>query len=149
MLIAGLIVAVVAGFVGWVIWSKRERDRREFERYSISPDGLQALLASGADVIVLDVRQPLDLLAYSEIIPGAIRLAPKEVIENPGLIPRDRDAVVYCTCPSDKTSLGIVRKAVALEFERVKVLKGGLAGWKAKGFPVVPYEHSFRLDTAI
>ena len=26
-------------------------------------------------------------------------------------------------------------------------LKGGLAAWKAKGYPVVPYDKTFHLDT--
>ena len=99
-------------------------------------------------MLVLDVRQPLDFLAYSEIIPGAMRIPPKDLIQQPSLIPREKDAVVYCTCPSEKTSRMILRRALALQFSRIKFLKGGLAGWKAKGFPVEPYEKPFRLDTA-
>jgi rhodanese-related sulfurtransferase len=97
---------------------------------------------------VFDVRQPLDFLAHSEIIPGAKRIPPKDLIRHASLIPKEREAVVYCTCPSEKTSRMILRKALALQFTRVRFLKGGLAGWKAKGFPVEPYEKPFRLDTA-
>jgi 3-mercaptopyruvate sulfurtransferase SseA len=32
-----------------------------------------------------------------------------------------------------------------LHFLRVKFLKGGLAAWKAKGYPLEPYKESFRL----
>jgi rhodanese-related sulfurtransferase len=70
------------------------------------------------------------------------------VRENPSLIPREKDTIVYCTCPSDNTSLAIVRKARALQFSRIRFLKGGLDGWKALGYPVEPYTESFRLDTA-
>jgi rhodanese-related sulfurtransferase len=92
---------------------------------------------------------PLDLLAYSEIIPGATRIPPKEIMENPSLIPKEEDAVIYCTCPDDKTSREILRRARGLNFSRLKILRGGLAGWKAKGYPVEPYEKSFRLDTGV
>jgi 3-mercaptopyruvate sulfurtransferase SseA len=34
-----------------------------------------------------------------------------------------------------------------MNFSRVRLLKGGLAGWKAKGYPVERYEKSFHLDT--
>jgi len=34
-----------------------------------------------------------------------------------------------------------------MHFFRVKFLKGGLAGWKAEGYPVEPFEKPFRLDT--
>jgi rhodanese-related sulfurtransferase len=35
-----------------------------------------------------------------------------------------------------------------LGFNRVKLLKGGLNAWKAKGYPVQPYKESFHLDVA-
>ena len=44
------------------------RNRRELERYTIDAEELHALLESKKDIVVLDVRQPLDLLAHSEII---------------------------------------------------------------------------------
>jgi len=131
-----------------IVRVKRLRDRRELERHSIEPEALHELLTSGQRMLVLDVRQPLDLLAYSEIIPGARRIPPKEVIANPSLVPRDEDAVLYCTCNSEKTSRDILRRALALNFTRVKVLKGGLAAWKAKGYSVESYQEPFRLDTA-
>ena len=126
---------------------KRLRDQRELERYSITAEELHALLASSQEVLLLDVRQPLDLLAYPEIIPKAQRVAPKEVLERPSLIPKEKDAVVYCTCPSDKTSRTVLRRALALQFFRMKFLRGGLAAWKAKGYPVEPYQEVFHLYT--
>ena len=131
-----------------VVWIKRSRDRQILEQHSITPEALHTLLASRQEVLVLDVRQPLDLLADSEIIPGAKRLPPRDIIENPKLIPREKDLVAYCTCPGDKTARTVIRRALALHVDRVKFLKGGLAGWKAKGYPVEPYMESFHLDTA-
>jgi rhodanese-related sulfurtransferase len=131
-----------------VVLAKRMRDRREMERHSITPEALQALLASNQDVLVIDVRQPLDLLADSVIIPGAQWLAPEEVRANPSMLPRERDLIVYCTCPSDKTSSVILHRALAKGFLRIKFLKGGLDGWRAKGFPVEPYQKRFHLATA-
>jgi|SRR5579859_2288497 len=130
-----------------VIWTKRTRDRREMELHSITPEALHTLLASNQQVLLFDVRLPLDLLADSEIIPGATRIAPQELLENPLLIPKEKDSVVYCTCPSDKTSRVILRRAQAMHFLRIKFLRGGLAGWKAKGYPVERYEKPFHLDT--
>ena len=48
------------------------------------------------------------------------------------LIPKEKDSVAYCTCPSDKTSRAILHRALAMHFFRVKFLKGGLAAWKAE-----------------
>jgi rhodanese-related sulfurtransferase len=117
------------------------------ERHGITPDALHALLASNQEVLLLDVRQPLDLLAHAEIIPGAKRIFPKEVLEKPSLIPKEKDLVVYCTCPGEKTSREIWHRTRDLGFVRVKFLKGGLESWKAKGYAVEPYQESFHLDT--
>ena len=135
---------------GWltVIWVRRIRQRRAFERVSITPEALHGLIEAKQEVTVLDVRQPLDLLVDSQIIPGAIRLSPEDVEKDPGIIPQDKDLVVYCTCPSDKTSRLIAMRAKKVaDVTRVKFLKGGLAAWKAKGYPVVPYDKTFHLDT--
>jgi len=83
---------------------KRARDQSELEQHSITPEALYTLLASNQEVLLFDVRQPLDLLADAEIIVGAKRIPPKDLLENPTLIPKEKDSVVYCTCPSDKTS---------------------------------------------
>ena len=130
-----------------VIWIKHTRGRRELELHSITPEALHTLLTSKQEVLVFDVRQPLDLLANSEIILGATRIPPRELLETPLLIPKEKDSVVYCTCPDDKTSRVISRRALAMHFLRIKFLKGGLAGWKAKGYPVELYKKPFHLDT--
>ena len=124
------------------------RNRRKLESFSIDADELYALLESKKDIVVLDVRQPLDLLAHSEIIPGARRIPPKEVMEQAALLPKDKDSVLYCTCTSEKTSRMVLDNALRLQFSRIKFLRGGLAGWKAKGYPVEAYTKSFHLDTA-
>ncbi len=125
---------------------KRARDQSEMERHSITAEALHTLLASNQEVLLFDVRQPLDLLADSEIIVGAKRIPPKDLLENPTLIPKEKDSVVYCTCPNDKTSRVISRRALAMHFLRIKFLKGGLAAWKGKGYPVERYETPFQLD---
>src|SRR6266404_7294723 len=106
------------------IWIKRARDQNEMEQHSITPEALHTLLASNQEVFVFDVRQPLDLLADSEIIPGAMRIPPRELLENPSLIPRDKDSILYCTCTGDETSRSVLHRALGLHFNRIKFLKG-------------------------
>ena len=149
------LILTILGIIIWgwlaVIWIRRRRERRAFEKLSITPEALHDLMVAKHNIQILDVRQPLDLLTDSEIIEGAVRLSPKEATDNPSLIPADKELVVYCTCPSDKTSRAIAAQAQTLaphlDVTRVKFLKGGLAAWKAKGYPVVPYEKTFHLDT--
>ena len=149
-LILTIIAAAIWGLLA-VIWIRRSRQRREWEGLSITPEALRELIVANRDILILDARQPLDLLADSEIIEGAQRISPQDAEANPSLIPIDKELVVYCTCPSDKTSRAIAAKAQALapnvDVSKVKFLKGGLAAWKAKGYPVVPYDKTFHLDT--
>jgi rhodanese-related sulfurtransferase len=139
------ITIICAVLVVAVAVARRVKDSRQLERHSITPQALHALMTSGQQVLVLDVRQPLDLLGESVILPGAQWISPEDVVANPSLLPRECDLVVYCTCPSDKTSRIILRRALALGFQRTKFLKGGLDGWKAQGFPVEPYTKPFGL----
>jgi rhodanese-related sulfurtransferase len=149
MLLTVAVVGVVVLGISLVVRVRRRRDQREMEQHSITAEGLHALLASDQEVLLFDVRQPLDLLAYPEMIPKAKRIAPNEVLERPTLIPKDKDAVVYCTCPSDKTSRAVLRRAFTLGLFRIKFLKGGLAAWKAKGYAVEPYKEVFHLNPSL
>jgi rhodanese-related sulfurtransferase len=143
-LVLASIGVVLAGGLAW-FWAIRKKQRNEIRRHSVTPEALYAQWTADTELLIFDVRQPLDLLAYPEIIPRARRIPPVEVLEKPSLIPKDKDAVVYCTCPGDKTSREVMEKARTMQFFRVKFLEGGLAGWKAKGYPVEPYREVFHL----
>jgi rhodanese-related sulfurtransferase len=140
-------IGIAMACVMFLLSVKRGRNRSELERHSLSAEQLKSLITSGQKVYLFDVRQPLDLLAYPELIPGARRIPPEEVLKTPSILPQDEDIVVYCTCPGDKTSLSVLRRALALGFTRIKFLTGGLAAWKEKGYPVEPYRETFRLST--
>jgi rhodanese-related sulfurtransferase len=131
--------------IGWIV--RQVLAKREIEAKSIEPEELYALLDAN-QVLLYDVRQPLDFLAHAEIIPGATRIAPKEIAEQTASFSRDQSSVIYCTGGDNQTCLMVLGKARALNFTQVKILKGGLAAWKEKGYPVVAYTESFRLDTA-
>jgi rhodanese-related sulfurtransferase len=146
--LTSICVVIVLVSLTTILWRKRSRDQRQIlEQHGITPEELYSLLASHQDTALFDVRQPLDLLAHSEIIPGARRIPPTDVLATPDLIPKNKEAVVYCTCPSDKTSRAILKRALGMGFSRIKFLKGGLEAWKAKGYPVEPYREVFHLYT--
>ena len=140
--IAGLCVLIFG-----LIMMRRVLAKREIEAKSIEPETLYELL-NAKQVLLYDVRQSLDFLAHPEIIPGATRIAPKDIAEQTASFSRDQNSVIYCTGGDDETSHMVLGKARALNFTRVKLLKGGLAAWKAKGYPVEAYSESFHLDTA-
>lgn len=138
-------IGVAVLFLFAAVRMQRAKNLREVEQHSITAEDLHSLLASNQGTLLFDVRQPLDLLAYSEIIPGARRIPPQDVLDGISPIPKEMESVVYCTCPGEKTSRAILQQALGMHFYRVKFLKGGLAAWKAKGYPVEPYREVFHL----
>jgi len=144
-MIAMAICAAGLLILGWTLM-RRLLTKREIEAKSIEPEELLELL-NAKQVLLYDVRQPLDFLAKPEIIPGAVRIPPKDIAEHTASFSRDQESVIYCTGGDDQTSRMVLGKARALNFTQVKILKGGLAAWKAKGYPVEAYTRSFQLDT--
>ncbi|WP_433970366.1 hypothetical protein [Tunturiibacter gelidiferens] len=59
--------------LGWIVM-RRLRVKRDFEENNIEPEALHFLL-NAKQVLLYDVRQPLDFLAFPQIIPGAMRIA--------------------------------------------------------------------------
>jgi rhodanese-related sulfurtransferase len=144
LILAAACIVASAG----IVYSVQRRSRKKvLDLNSLTPEALHTLVGQNKDVLIYDVRQPLDLLADPEIIAGATRIPPRDLLHNPSLIPRDKDSVVYCTCPDDKTSRAILDRAQSMHFSRMKFLRGGLAGWKANGYPVERYTAPFHLDT--
>ena len=98
-LILTMVAIVIWGLLA-VIWVRRIKERREFERLSITPEALHDLIVAHPDVLILDVRQPLDLLADSEIIAGAVRISPQDAMENPSLIPPIKSSSCIAPAPA-------------------------------------------------
>ena len=146
MNVALISMTVLCVFIlGWIV-VKRILAKQHIESKSIEPEELYKLL-NAKQILLYDVRQPLDFLAHPEIIPGAMRIPPKSIEEKTASFSRDQNSVIYCTGGDDETRLMILGKARALNFTRVRMLKGGLAAWKDKGYPVEPYTEHFQLDT--
>jgi len=59
---------------------------------------------AGEPVYIVDLRHPLELLPDPFMLPGALHLSPDELRARNKEIPRDRDIVLYCTCPSEATA---------------------------------------------
>lgn len=147
MVLTVIVLLAIAGTLIAIWWRRKEQARRLLEAHTIMADELYMLLQSETRPGLYDIRQPLDLLVHSEIIPGAKRITPKEILADPSLISKEVDAIVYCTCPGDKTAIDIVKRALSLDFVRIRLLKGGLDAWKEKGFATERYDAVFHLDT--
>jgi len=70
----------------------------------LEPEELKAKLDAGEKVFIVDLRHPLELLPDPFTLPGAVHFSPEALAERHNEIPRDRDIVLYCTCPSEATA---------------------------------------------
>jgi len=126
-------------FVGFLVW--RMLQRRAFLRSvrmaRLEPSELREMLDSGQPVFIVDLRHPLDFLPDPRTVPGALSLTPDKLVEQSHLIPRDREIVLFCTCPSEATAAKMALTLHKMGIERVRPLRGGFDEWKRLGYPLV------------
>src|SRR5262249_36272417 len=98
-------IAVLAGsLAAYILWKfiQRQRFLRRLRIARITPKELMDKLTAGENISIVDLRQPMDIEAFPQMIPGALRIAMEAIADRHGEIPRDRDVVLYCTQRSDQ-----------------------------------------------
>jgi membrane protein DedA with SNARE-associated domain/rhodanese-related sulfurtransferase len=133
---------LVAGIVGFFIWRliRNRRFLRELDEARLEPQELKKLLDEGVKVFIVDLRHPLELLPDPYTLPGAWHLSPESLADHQHEIPRDRDIVLFCTCPSEATAAKAALALRKLGIERVRPLRGGYDEWKRLGYPLDPVQ---------
>jgi membrane protein DedA with SNARE-associated domain/rhodanese-related sulfurtransferase len=139
-----LVVLMVAGLLTYRI-VKQRRFLADVRARRIEPDELKAMIDKSQQTgesspFIVDLRHPLDYLPDPRVLPGAMRVGPAELALHSDRIPRDRDVILYCTCPSEETSGKVAMQLHKMGITRVRPLRGGFDGWKVAGFPLVDYE---------
>ena len=102
----------------------------------IEPEELKEMLDAGQKVFIVDLRHPLDYLPDPRVVPGAVRYSASTIAAHKEELPRDRDVVLYCTCPSEATSGKVALQLRKLGVYRVRPLRGGFDEWKKLGYPL-------------
>jgi membrane protein DedA with SNARE-associated domain/rhodanese-related sulfurtransferase len=134
----GLFALLAAGFALYIAWKyfNRRRFLRKLRISRISPEELRQKMDAGEDVIVVDLRHASEFEAEPETIPGAVHMDTGDLEEAIEVIPRDRDIVLFCSCPNEATAAQMALRLRSLGITRIRPLAGGLAGWRGLGFPV-------------
>ncbi len=138
--LAAFLFVLLALLVG-KIWRQQSFLRR-VRAMRVDPGDLKAMLDRGEEVFIVDLRHPLDYLPDPRVLPGAVRLLPNEVVLRSSELPRDRDIIVYCTCPSEESSSKVALTMRKLGIERIRPLRGGFDEWKHLGYPLTDLEES-------
>jgi membrane protein DedA with SNARE-associated domain/rhodanese-related sulfurtransferase len=132
---AVLVFLLLALFVA-IKWWQRRRFFRMLRLARVSVQELRDLMSAGQSPVVVDVRSAAVRSADGRYIPGAIAMDLDEVRRGGAALPHEREIVFYCTCPNEASAAIAARQLIALGFERVRPLRGGLDEWVAAGFDV-------------
>lgn len=132
-----LLVALL--FVGLLLWRVMQQRMflREMRMARIFPDELKAQMDRGDEVFIVDLRHPLDYLPDPRTLPGALLLSPDKLKQQVGLIPTNREVVLFCTCPSEAISAKAALELRKVGISNVRPLYGGYDEWKKRGYPLV------------
>jgi len=130
-----LLVLGILGFFAGRVYRRRAFLKKLIEA-RLEPEELKRLLDAGEQPFIVDLRHPLELLPDPFTLPGALHLSPEALAARSNEIPRDRDIVLFCTCPSEATAAKTAMTLHKLGIERVRPLRGGYDEWKRLGYPL-------------
>jgi membrane protein DedA with SNARE-associated domain/rhodanese-related sulfurtransferase len=135
---AGLLVLLSSSLGGYVVWKwqKRRRFLRQLRIARITPEELKQRLDAREDVVIVDLRHSLEFDAEPQTIFGAVRMDPADLEEAVEVIPRDREIVLFCTCPNEATAAQMALRLRSRGITRIRPLAEGLDGWRKRGFPM-------------
>lgn len=128
-----VIAAALAGYVLYK-WLDRQRFYKALRMARISVADLYALMEAGAQPIVVDVRSATARELEPRWIPGAIHVPVDDVGRHIAQLPRDREIIVYCTCPSEASAARVAKILINHGFKEVRPLHGGLDAWIEAGY---------------
>ena len=133
----GVLAGLVALYIAYRYF-QRHRLLRELRIARITVDELHQKQEAGENPIILDLRPRIELEQNPSLIRGALHMSMEEVERRQHEIPRDRDVILYCSCPNEVSS---ARVALALRrngISRVRPLLGGIDAWRERNYPTEP-----------
>jgi len=134
--IAGAGAALVLGAYIAYKWWERRRFYRVLRMARIDVASLYALIQTGTSPLIIDVRSSTARALEPQWIPGALHVPLDDVAHRLKELPRDRDIILYCTCPSEASAARVAKILMNHGFKRVRPLYGGLDAWIAAGYAV-------------
>ena len=132
-------IALLLAFIGWRFVRRRIYLRQlhdELER-GVTIDELREMIDRGDDLVLLDIRHPINFGFHPVLIPQAMRIGYHEIEARLPEIPLDKPLIAYCDCPGDQASVLVVQALHRLGAKSARVLKGGLEEWESRGYETV------------
>ena len=137
--VGGSALSLLAGaavlFIAYRYW-QRQRLLHELRMARITAAELREMLASGKAPLIFDLRSRAAVQEDPVLIHGAIHLSMEEMESRATELPRDRDIVVYCSCPNEVSSARMALRLQRKGLKRVRPLLGGIDAWREHNYPV-------------
>jgi membrane protein DedA with SNARE-associated domain/rhodanese-related sulfurtransferase len=125
---SGFLILVVFLFAAWICWKyiQRRQFLRTLKGARITPEELRERMVAGEDLYIVDLRRP-DENEYA--VPGAIRMSFEELRSDAVTIPKDREVILFCSCPNETSSARLAILLRSKGITRVRPLRGGSKAW--------------------
>jgi membrane protein DedA with SNARE-associated domain/rhodanese-related sulfurtransferase len=130
-----VVVGLIAIYIGYKFY-QRQHLLKELRTARITADELYHKLETGETPIILDLRSKAEVTRDPALIRGARHITMDELKTWEKDIPRDREIVLYCSCPNEVSS---ARMALFLQkngLTRVRPLLGGIDAWRERNYPI-------------
>lgn len=132
----GLLAVLAGGYIAIKYW-QRQRLLRELRTARITVSDLRQKQEAGETLTILDLRSTAALEEDPVIIPGAIHTSLDDIEKGNHQLPRDREIIVYCSCPNEATAARVALLLQRNGFKNVRPLLGGIDAWREQNYPVV------------
>jgi membrane protein DedA with SNARE-associated domain/rhodanese-related sulfurtransferase len=129
-----VLIGLAALYIGYKYFQRRKL-LTELRMARITVHELHRMLEADEKPVVLDLRGHAELEQDASVIRGALHMTMDEVHLRHDEIPRDRDVILYCSCPNEVSS---ARMALLLRRKgilRVRPLLGGFEAWREHNYP--------------
>ncbi|HZV34687.1 MAG TPA: DedA family protein/thiosulfate sulfurtransferase GlpE, partial [Verrucomicrobiae bacterium] len=124
-----LLIGLATAYIAFKVW-RRQRLLRQLRMSRITVAELRQKKAAGEDLFILDLRTRQELEQDPAVIDGAIHIEVAELDTRLDEIPRDRDVILYCSCPNEITSARVALSLHRKGITRVRPLLGGIDEWR-------------------
>ena len=126
---AGILAGLLALYIAWRWWRRRAALAIGIPRIDVSE--LRALIAAGEPIELIDVRGRNASQLDQRRIPGASIMHLDEIEAGKFVAARDRQIIVYCSCPNEASAAKAVQLLHQHGYLRARPLRGGLDAWMA------------------
>jgi membrane protein DedA with SNARE-associated domain/rhodanese-related sulfurtransferase len=130
-----LVLGLLALYIGYKFF-RRDQLLRELRMARITADELNQMLEAGENPVVLDVRALADIERDPLLIRTARHMTLDEVETRHYEIPRDRDIILYCSCPNEASAARVALLLRQKGIVRLKPLLGGIDAWRERNYPM-------------